>query len=133
MRIAVAKQPCPHCGKGFKPSRSNQVYCSQSCRRLHKWCAKNSRYGESGFVPGTIVETCQHCHESFKLMKPLEKFCSDDCYTVYWREYRQRYWQEHKDRLTDYHKKYHEAHLAERRKQRLDRYYERKKEKGASG
>lgn len=83
---AVQKHPpkiCRECEMEFIPNRSDQRYCSDTCRIRHHKREQNRRrqqeqyYAKPKFPIGPA--TCQRCGKEFYRGKTTQTFCSMSC------------------------------------------------------
>ena|SRR5215204_801245 len=77
VRLAALKarnSACPWCGEAFMPSRSNQAFCSDSCRDRLKHSQRRGRV-----VASKQKVACGVCGAEFLPRSQSSKYCSRPC------------------------------------------------------
>jgi hypothetical protein len=79
--IPKGEQPvlCRYCGKPFKRSHKNKVYCGEECKDKAKIKRQNAWRKKKRRSRPPEVASCVICGADFKTKRCTDRYCSKEC------------------------------------------------------
>lgn len=82
----LKEKKCEECGKLFMPKTSQQVTCSEACRKIRarraarEWAATHKQERKrTPREPKTYKKVCEVCGKEYTCKNPRQKYCGEQC------------------------------------------------------